>query len=148
MSAQESPNRKKRKIERFLDGINRVIPWVELSRLAEASFSEMAAGRECPPMEAMLRVYVLQQFYDMDDLGMEEAIGDRRSFQAFIGMEGGGSDLPSESNIMAFRHALRRHGLESRMLEMINRALKDNGLAVLKGKMEGASIERKANGFD
>ena len=57
----------------------------------------------------MLRIYCLQQWYQLSDPGAEEALYDIHSMRAFCGLELGHDALPDETTILNFRHLLERH---------------------------------------
>ena len=59
----------------------------------------------------MLRIYCLQQWYNLSDPGAEEALYDIQSMRAFAGLELGCDAIPDETTILNFRHLLERHDL-------------------------------------
>lgn len=68
---------KRTRRERFLAEMDAVIPWARLVALIEPHYPKPTAtrgGRVPLPLETKLRVYCLQQFYDLSDPGAEEAL--------------------------------------------------------------------------
>ena len=59
----------------------------------------------------MLRVYRLQQWYNLSDPGAEEALYDIHSMRAFCGLELGRDAIPRRDTILNFRHLLEWHDL-------------------------------------
>ena len=59
----------------------------------------------------MLRVYCLQQWYNLSDPGAEEALYDIQSMRAFVGLELGRDAIHDETTILNFRHLLEHHEL-------------------------------------
>jgi hypothetical protein len=68
-------------------------------------------GRRPFQLPAMLRIYCLQQWYNMSDPSAEEALYDIQSMRAFCGLELGCDAIPDETTILNFRHLLERHEL-------------------------------------
>ena len=62
--------------ERFLAEMNAVIPWKELVALIAPQYPTPGRGRTPMPIETMLRIYFLQQWFDLSDPAMEEALYD------------------------------------------------------------------------
>jgi IS5 family transposase len=56
-------------------------------------------GRKKKTLLMMLRIYFLQQWYNLSDPGVEEAIYDRLSFQKFLGIDLLSEEVPDETTI-------------------------------------------------
>ena len=69
--------------EKFLNQMNQVIPWEVLCELVRPFRPIAKVGRKRKETELMLRIYCLQQWYNLSDPGAEDAIKDRLSFQRF-----------------------------------------------------------------
>ncbi len=74
--------RKPTRRERFLDEMNRVVPWEELVRVIEPVYPK-ADGPGRPPVgiERMLRLHCLQQWFNLSDPSVEEALYDSRAMR-------------------------------------------------------------------
>ena len=126
-------NKKKRtKREMFLDGMNEVVPWLELLGLIEPHYPKAGNGRRPYPLITMLRIYFLQQWYQLSDPGAEEALYDIQSMRAFAGLELGRDAIPDETTILNFRHLLERHDLTKALFDKVAGHLEDKG-ALLRG---------------
>ena len=64
--------KKKTRREKFLEEMNRVIPWVELLKIINQYYPVAGNGRQPMPMERMLRIYFMQQWYGLSDPAMED----------------------------------------------------------------------------
>ena len=64
---------RKSKRELFLDQMEEVVPWSELSALVVAHYPKAGNGRQPVGLSIMLRTYFLQQWFNLSDPGMEEA---------------------------------------------------------------------------
>ena len=97
--------------ERFLADMNAVIPWCRLIALIELHYPKGGSGGQPKGLEKMLRIYYLQQWFDLSDPQAEDSIYDIESMRRFAGVELGEDDVPDESTILRFRHLLEEHGL-------------------------------------
>ena len=96
-----------------------VVPWSRLEGLIELHYPKMGpqGGRRPFPLAVMLRIYCLQQWYNLSDPGAEEALYDIQSMRAFCGLELGRDAIPDETTILNFRHLLERHELTKAIFE-------------------------------
>src|SRR6266550_4052672 len=97
--------------ERFLAEMDAVIPWSRLVRLIEPHYPKAGQGRQPLGLEKMLRIYFLQQWFNLSDPQAEDAIYDSESMRRFARVELGDEVVPDESTILRFRHLLEQHGL-------------------------------------
>lgn len=132
---------KKLKCERFLDEMNRVIPWKRLCRLIEPSYTGKAeTGRTPMSLELMLKIHCLQQWYHLSDPGVEEAIYDRNSFQKFLGLDLISDAVPDETTVLNFRHLLERNDLAKKIFKEIGRHLEEQGFMMKEGTIVDATL--------
>jgi IS5 family transposase len=134
-------NKKKRtKREVFLDEMDDVVPWVRLSALIAPHYPKVGNGRRPYPLETMLRIYFLQQWYQLSDPGAEEALYDIQSMRAFAGLELGRDAVPDETTILNFRHLLERHALTKALFEAVSEHLEDKGALLRGGTIMDATL--------
>ena len=126
--------------ERFLTEMDRVIPWKRLIALIEPHYPKPGRGRRPLGLEKMLRIYFLQQWFDLSDPGAEDAIYDSESMRRFVGIELGEDRVPDESSILLFRHLLEKHDLTKAIFDEIGELLKENGLMLRQGTIVDATI--------
>ena len=105
--------KKRTKRDVFLAEMASIVPWPKLEALIEPHYPKMGpkGGRRPFPLAVMLRIYCLQQWYNLSDPGAEEALYDMHSMRAFCGLELGRDAIPDETTILHFRHLLERHEL-------------------------------------
>ena len=60
----------------FLEEMEQVVPWGELCALIESHYPKAGKGRRPKELEQMLRIYFLQQWFNLSDPGVEEALYD------------------------------------------------------------------------
>ena len=133
---------KKTKREQFLAEMDQVVPWARLCALIEPHYPKAspAGGRPPLPLERMLRIYCLQQWYNLSDPGAEEALYDSITMRQFAGVRTDADIIPDETSILNFRRLLESHQLTERLLAEINAHLCERGLLVGKGTIVDASI--------
>jgi transposase, IS5 family len=137
----ERKTKRTRKRE-FLDEMNLVVPWAELvSLIAPHSPTRSAKGGRPPfAVETMLRIHFLQQWFNLSDPAMEEALYDTPMFREFAGLDMGEDRLPDESTILRFRHLLEAHNLSVQILATVNATLMAKGLLLKQGTVVDATL--------
>ena len=118
-----SGKKKQTRREQFLAEMNAVIPWAELRALIAPHYPTGAGGRRAMPLDAMLRLYFLQHWYDLSDPAAEDALYDREAMRRFVGLDLGEDAIPDETTILHFRHLLERHRLTEQMFDLVRRLL-------------------------
>ena len=132
---------KKLRVERFLDEMNKVVPWKNLSDLIRPFYYPRdSKGREAYDLDLMLKIHFLQLWHNLSDPAMEDAIYDRNSFQKFLGFDCFGGKVPDESSILRFRHLLERHDLSKKILRAVNDHLAKKGLVLKEGTIVDATL--------
>jgi IS5 family transposase len=134
-------NKKKQtKRERFLGEMDAVVPWATLVGLIEPHYPKAGKGRRPYPLEVMLRIYFLQQWYQLSDPGAEEALYDIQSMRAFAGLELGHDAIPDETTILNFRHLLEAHDLTKAIFDAVSAHLEDKGALLRGGTIMDATL--------
>lgn len=138
--ASLTPKKRKVRADKFLEEMEEIIPWKELLNIIEPHYPKKGNGR--PPMNLlmMLKIYCLQQWYNLSDPAMEEAIYDRISFQRFLRIDLMIERVPDETTILHFRHLLEKYDLTNKVFEYISRYLEERGLMMKKGTIVDATI--------
>jgi IS5 family transposase len=132
--------KKETRREKFLREMNRAIPWDRLVSLIEPYYPKSGNGRRPMPLEQMLRIYFMQQWYSLSDPAMEDSLYDMESMRRFAKIEMGEDPVPDETTILNFRRLLEQHQLTAQLLEDINAFLEDKGLLLKGGSIVDASI--------
>jgi IS5 family transposase len=132
--------KKRTKREKFLQEMNRVVPWERLERLIEPYYPKVGNGRPPRGLKVMLRIYCLQQWYGLSDPGVEEARYDIESMRRFVGLELGEDAIPDETTVLNFRHLLEAHNLASAVFEAVKAYLGEQGLLLSGGSIVDATI--------
>jgi IS5 family transposase len=83
----------------FLAEMDRVVPWAELCALVEPVYPRPGNGRPPVGLERMLRIYFLQQWFNLSDPAVEEALYDSRAMRSFVGIDLGREPVPDETEV-------------------------------------------------
>ena len=90
--------------ELFLAEMGKVVPWKELVMLIEPVYPKPGNGRRPVGVERMLRIYFIQQWFNLSDPAAEEALYDSLALRRFVGIDLGRERVPDETTICRFRH--------------------------------------------
>jgi transposase, IS5 family len=131
---------RKSKREQFLEGMGQVMPWTELEGLIEPHYPKGENGRPPVGLSILLRVYFLQQWFNLSDPGAEEALYESPALRRFAGVDLGRAPAPEESTILQFRHLLEKHDLGEAMLQTVNEYLESRGIRIRRGTIVDATI--------
>ena len=134
--------KKQTRREKFLAEMDAVVPWARLLTLIAPHYPKVGpkGGRPPMPLETMLRVYFLQQWYALSDPMAEEMLYDSDAMRQFAGIELGDDRIPDETTILNFRHLLEKHQLTEKLFAEVNRHLTDHGITLCSGTLVDATI--------
>jgi transposase, IS5 family len=134
--------RKPTRRERFLGEMERVVPWGELCALIAPVYprTPAGAGRRPVGLERMLRIYFIQQWFNLSDPAVEEALYDSRALRAFVGIDLGCEPVADETTVCKFRHLLEAHDLGARLFAAVGEYLQAQGLKISTGTIVDATI--------
>ena len=124
----------------FLEEMEWVVPWGELGALIEPHYPKPGSGRPPIGVERMLRIYFLQQWFNLSDPAVEEALYDSLVMRQFVGIDLGREPVPDETTVCKFRHLLEEHNLGGEMLETVNLHLQEKGVRITTGTIVDATI--------
>ena len=131
---------KKTRRAQFLEEMEQVVPWQKLCALIEPHYPKPGKGRSPVGVERMLRIYFLQQWFNLSDPAAEEALYDSMVMRDFVGIDLGREPVPDETTICKFRHLLEEHELGGEMLGTVNRHLQRQGVRISTGTIVDATI--------
>ncbi len=124
----------------FLTEMDRLVPWSALCALIEPVYPKAGNGRPPIGLERMLRIYFLQNWFNLSDPAVEEALYDSLSMRNFVGIDLGREGAPDETTVCKFRHLLEAHDLGKQLFEEVGRHLQANGMKVSSGTIVDATI--------
>ncbi len=126
--------------ERFLGEMDQVIPWARILALIEPHYPKAGNGTQPMPMERMLRIYFMQQWFNLSDPAMEDTLYDSESMRRFAGIELVEDAVPDESTILRFRHLLEQHRLSEQIFALVRGLLESKRLLLKSGTIVDATI--------
>src|SRR5271167_3680152 len=124
----------------FLEEMEQVVPWSELCALIEPHYPKVGNGRPPVGLERMLRMYFLQQWFNLSDPAVEEALYDSPLMREFVGIDLGREAVPDETTVCKFRHLLEEHQIGAAMLATVNEHLQRKGVRIATGTIVDATI--------
>lgn len=126
--------------EQFLKEMDQVVPWARLLKRIERHYPKAGNGRAPMPLETMLRIYFLQQWFNLSDPAAEDSLYDIESMRRFCGIELGDNAVPDETTILHFRRFLEQHRLTEAIFKSVNQLLSDQRLLLKSGTLVDATI--------
>lgn len=135
-----SSRKKKTKREEFLEIMDEIIPWDEWVALIEPYYPTGKRGRPPKGIEKMLRMYLLQCWFNLSDEGVEDAIYDSYAMRKFMGINFLEEDAPDATTLLKFRHLLEENDLNKAFFDAINRVMVASGHIMKGGTIVDATI--------
>ena len=126
--------------EFFLKKMDTLIPWEELIGVIQPYYYAGRRGRPPRGIEMMLRMYLLQIWYNLSDELTEETIYDSHAMKEFVKIDFWEQDVPDATTLLGFRHMLEREKLQEKLFEKINRILEGEGMIWHGGSIVDAAI--------
>jgi IS5 family transposase len=126
--------------EIFLQKMDALIPWAELIAVIQPHYFEGKRGRPPRGIELMLRMYLLQVWYNLSDVLTEETIYDSHAMKQFVRLDFLEEDVPDATTLLGFRHLLEESHLQQKIFETINMKLKEKGMLWQGGSIVDAAL--------
>ena len=128
------------KRENFLKAMEKFIPWDEWVSYIEPYYPNGQRGR--PPMgiERMLRMYLLQCWFNLSDEGIEDAIYDSFAFRSFMKINFAREQVPDATTLLKFRHLLEKHEIGKVFFEAFANTLEKCGYLMRGGSIVDATL--------
>ena len=128
------------KREEFLDIMEEIIPWDEWVEFVRPYYPDGRRGRPVKGIEKMLRMYLLQVWFNLSDEGVEDAIYDSYAFRKFMKIDFAEEQVPDATTLLKFRHLLERNHLGEAFFEAIKRVMDESGHIMHGGTIVDATI--------
>jgi len=130
--------------EKFLRQMDELVPWDEWCALIAPHWcpsSPGKRGRKPVPVEKMLRLYLLQCWFNLSDVATEEAVYDSRAMSWFVGVDFSSySQVPDSTTLCKFRKCITDNGLGEMMLDKLNELLEEAGIMMRGGSAIDATF--------
>ena len=127
------------KKKEFLEQMDRIIPWDEWITLIQPYYYKGERGNKPYALELMLRLFILQNLYDLSDEGTVAEVIDSRAFSDFCGVDSS-NQVPDGDTLGRFRHILEENGIQQQLFAQVLKKLMDKGLILKKGTIVDSTI--------
>ena len=135
-----SNRRRKTKREDFLEKMNEIIPWTQWVDLIQPYYYTGKRGRPPIEIETMLRMYLMQIWFNLSDEGIEDAVYDSYSMRSFLGINFLMEQVPDATTLLKFRHLIEKHKIGEKIFADVTKRLDDAGLMMHGGSIVDATI--------
>ena len=123
----------------FLMQMDRLVPWGEWVKKIQPHYYKGESGNKPYDLELMLRIYVLQNLYNLADMAAMNEIIDSRAFSAFCGVDSS-NQIPDGDTIGRFRNILNEHHMQEELFEDVKKRLQEKGLLLMKGTIVDSTL--------
>ena len=140
--SQNEYNHRKRvpKRETFLQQMDAIIPWERWVAMIAPCYPSGERGRPPKDIECMLRMYLMQVWFNLSDEATEDAIYDSYSMKRFLGIDFREQQVPDATTLLKFRHLLEKHNIGKQIFDDITQRLESSGLMMHGGTIVDATI--------
>lgn len=128
------------KREEFLNIMNEIIPWDEWVEYIKPHYPTGKRGRPPKGIEKMLRMYLLQSWFNLSDEGLEDAIYDSYAMRKFMGINFCEEQAPDATTLLKFRHLIEEHKIAKQLFSAINYVIEQSGYMMRGGTIIDATI--------
>ena len=115
----------------FLEKMDRITLWAEFTKIIEPHYYKGERGNKPYPLELMLRIFILQNLYDLSDMKVMYEIIDSHAFAAFCEVSSP-DEVPDGDTIGRFRNILVENGLQEKIFEAVVEQITKRGLILKK----------------
>lgn len=127
------------KKKEFLTQIERLIPWGEWVALIQPCYYKGERGNKPFDLELMLRIFILQNLYDLSDEKAVAEVIDSRAFSEFCGVDSS-NQVPNGDTLGRFRNLLIENGIQELLFAQVLTMLTERGLVLKKGTIVDSTI--------
>jgi Transposase and inactivated derivatives, IS5 family len=129
------------KRDEFLRIMDEVIPWDEWCAVVEPYYPSGKRGRPPRGVESMLRMYLLANWFNLSDEGVEDAIYDSYAFRQFMKVDFLSEEqVPDATTLCKFRKLLNDNGITKLLFDTIKQFLDRHGKLMHGGTIVDATI--------
>ena len=127
------------KKKEFLTQIERIVPWKEWLSQIQPCYYKGERGNKLYPLETMLRLYLLQNLYDLSDEATVAEVIDSRAFLDFCGIDSS-NQVPDGDTLGRFRNLLIKNRMQEKLFSQVVAALMERELILKKGTIVDFTI--------
>jgi len=126
--------------EEFLEMMDEIIPWEEWAGLIVPHYPDGRRGRPVRGIITMLRMYLLQNWFNLADEATEEAIYDSYAFRKFMRLDFTQESVPDATTLLKFRHLIEEKGIAGLFFKTQNEFFAKHGRIMRGGTIVDATI--------
>lgn len=131
---------KKTRREEFLEAMDAIIPWADWIAMILPFYPSGKRGRPVKGIETMLRMYLMQIWFNLSDVAIEDAIYDSYAMRSFMRIDFAQEQVPDATTLLKFRHLLEKHHIGEKIFADVKRRLDERGLIMHGGTIVDATI--------
>ena len=124
----------------FLNIMEEIIPWEEWIMYIKPYYFDNKVGRPARGIEMMLRMFLLQAWFNLSDEGIEDAIYDSYAMRKFMHLDFTEDQVPDATTLCKFRKLLFENNVAQTLFEAINKFLEIHGQMMRGGTIVDATI--------
>lgn len=128
----DEPAQGRTKKKEFLAKIERIVPWGEWIKLIRPCYYKGERGNKPYDLERMLRIYMIQNLYNLSDMATVAEVIDSRAFSDFCGIESS-NQVPDGDTLGRFRNLLMENNLQQCLFAQFVALLTERNLILKKG---------------
>ena len=141
-----SNRRRTTKREAFLKKMDQILPWAQWVEIIRPYYPSGKRGRPPQGIEVMLRMMLLQLWFNLSDEAVEDAIFDSYAMKSFLGLNYEKDEqVPDATTLCKFRKLLTTHHLQKAIFEEAQNVLEREGKQVRGGSIVDATIIEAPN---
>ena len=140
VDVEYSMRRRPTKREIFLDKMDNIIPWADWVEMIKPYYPDGKRGRKPIEIEIMLRMYLMQTWFNLSDEGIEDAVYDSYAMRKFLGINFIDHQAPDATTLLHFRHLLEEHEIGKAFFNYIVERLDKAGLIMHGGTIVDATL--------
>lgn len=118
-NSEFNDKRRKTRKEIFLARMDALLPWSRMLEVIEPVYPKAGHGRRTYPLDTMFRIHSMQQWYNLSDDAMEDALYEIVLMRLFAKLSLDQA-IPDRTTIMNFRHLLEQYQRAHQCFEAIN----------------------------
>ena len=120
------------KKKEFLEQIDRIIPWSEWIAIIKPCYYKGERGNKPYDLELMLRIYLVQNLYNLSDMATVAEVIDSRAFSDFCGVDSS-NQVPDGDTLGRFRNLLVKNNMQEKLFAQVVNLLMERGLILKRG---------------
>jgi len=123
----------------FLETMEQIVPWTQLCEVVEPYYPKGVGGRPPVGLERMLRMNLVQHWFNLADVACEEALLDSTALRRFVGIDLGRERVSDGTTLLKCRRLLEHNKLGEQLFSRVGELLQGCGLKIGTGTIVDAT---------